>query len=241
MWTCTPTNSARDGCRRSSTSSARASLDRHAELVALQPGRDVRMALGVDVGVDAQRDPRRPALARARSPSMRSSSPADSALIALRPSGTARSSSSRRLADAGEDDLGRREAGAQRDARFRRHRVGVGAAAEAAQQPHERQRRVRLERVVHRVRIAGEGRRRARGTGADQRRRCRRTPACRRASAIAVEADAVAAPGRRCGPVGPGESDVTGQLHANCSDASAVRAIIAAASSAMHLRSAAAP
>ena len=52
-----------------------------------------------------------------------------------------------RLADAGEDDLRRREAGAQRDVDLA-DRVRVGGRAEAAQQPRDRQRRVGLERVV---------------------------------------------------------------------------------------------
>ena len=83
-------------------------VDRHAELVDLQAGRDVRMAPGVDVRVDADGDAARPSRAPRQSPRSRSSSPADSTLIAFRPSGTAHSSSSHRLADAGEDDVARR-------------------------------------------------------------------------------------------------------------------------------------
>ena len=60
-----------------------------------------------------------------------------------------------RLADAGEDDLRRDEAGAQRDVDLAAG-VGVGAAAEAAQQARDRQRRVGLERVVQRVRVRRE-------------------------------------------------------------------------------------
>ena len=87
--------------------------------------------------------------------SSRASSPADSTLIALTPSATARFQLLGRLADAGEDDLRRREAGLARDLDFP-DRVGVDRAAELAQQPRDRQRRVRLERVVQRVRIAAE-------------------------------------------------------------------------------------
>ena len=51
------------------------------------------------------------------------------------------------LADAGEDDLRGREAGAQRDLDLA-DRVGVGGGAEAAQQAGDAERRVGLERVV---------------------------------------------------------------------------------------------
>ena len=60
-----------------------------------------------------------------------------------------------RLADAGEHDLGRNETGAQRDVDLAA-RVCVDLAAEAPQEPHDRQRRVRLERVVHCMRIGIE-------------------------------------------------------------------------------------
>ena len=59
------------------------------------------------------------------------------------------------LGDAGEDDLGRDEAGAQRDVDLAA-RIGVDARAEAAQQADDRQRRVGLERVMERVRVARE-------------------------------------------------------------------------------------
>ena len=60
-----------------------------------------------------------------------------------------------RLADAGEDDLRRLESGAPRDFDLP-DRVGVDGAAELAQQARDRERRVRLQRVMQRVRIAGE-------------------------------------------------------------------------------------
>ena len=127
-------------------------VDRDAELVGLETGRDVGMAAGVDVGVDAHRDARPRLAVAARCASMRSSSPSDSALIVLTPSSIAWASSAVRLGDAGEDDLRRDEAGAQRDVDLAAG-IGVDAAAQAAQQPDDRQRRVGLERVVDRVRI----------------------------------------------------------------------------------------
>ena len=61
-----------------------------------------------------------------------------------------------RLADAGEDDLWRDEPGAQRDVDLTT-RVRIGVAAERPQEPHDRERRVGLQRVMNRVRIGGEG------------------------------------------------------------------------------------
>ena len=58
MWTCTAT-SFRNGRPASDANSSRAGVDGDAELVDLQPGRDVRMALRVDIGIDAHGDPRR--------------------------------------------------------------------------------------------------------------------------------------------------------------------------------------
>ena len=55
------------------------------------------------------------------------------------------------LAHAGEDDLVRPEAAAQRDFHLA-HRIGVGAAAERAHQANDGERGVGLERVVDRVR-----------------------------------------------------------------------------------------
>src|SRR6185436_11228358 len=60
-----------------------------------------------------------------------------------------------RLADTGEDDLRWREAGPQRDLNLAAG-VGVGVAAEPAQQARDSQRRVRLQRVVNRVGMGGE-------------------------------------------------------------------------------------
>ncbi len=149
-----------------------------AELVGLEPGRDVRMAPGVDVRVDAQRD------ARARLPLARQRvDPLDLAvrlgvdgpdaeIDRLRQLG-------RGLADAGEDDLRGDEAGAERDVDLAA-RVRVGAAAEPAEQPRDRQRRVRLERVVEGVRIRPRTPRRWRGSGRRSSRRCRRRAACPR-------------------------------------------------------------
>ena len=63
----------------------------------------------------------------------------------------------RRLADAGEDDLVRPEAGAQGDFDLA-GRVGVGAGAQSAHAAGDGQRRVGLDRVVDAVRPAAERR-----------------------------------------------------------------------------------
>ena len=153
-------------------------LERHAELVALQPGGDVRMA-------PARRCPDSRAARRAlrgRSAraiaAMRSSSPADSALIVPTPSAIANSSSSRVL----PTPVKTMSVGAKPARSATSHLaagVGVGAAAERSQQSHDGQRRVGLQRVVNRVRVRGErivdGPDRRRGSLA----RCRCRPACR--------------------------------------------------------------
>ena len=125
---------------------------------------------------------RRPA-ARAAA-SIRSISPADSALIERRSSPTARASSAARLADAGEDDLAGGEAGPERGVDLAA-RVRVGQAAQAAEQAHEGEVGVRLERVVQRVRHVGE-----RGVE-------RGDPLADRVGAVDVEGRARAAPPRR--------------------------------------------
>ena len=125
-----------------------------AELVGLQPGRNVRVAARVDVRVDAQRD------AGARLPLAREQVDPLELAFRFRVDGldaeVDRLRQLRgRLADAGEDDLRGNEAGAQRDVDLAAG-VGVRAGAKRAQQPRDRERRVRLERVVQRVRIATE-------------------------------------------------------------------------------------
>ena len=131
-------------------------------LFGLEAGGDVRMAARVDVGIDPQRDarPGPPAPARSRR-----------CVRARRRLGVDRpdAESDRllelraRLADAGEDDLRRDETGAERHVDLAAG-VRVGVAAQAAQQPGDGQRRVRLERVVDGVRMRGEGLRRRRGS-----------------------------------------------------------------------------
>ena len=80
-------------------------VERHAELVDLEAGRNVRMALGVDVRVDADRDARRrvPAARPIASSARQLAGRFD--VDRLQPSGTARLELGHRLADAGEDDV----------------------------------------------------------------------------------------------------------------------------------------
>ena len=129
--------------------------DGHAELVALQAGRDVRMALRVDVRVDAHGDAGLDAAGRGDGVDPLDL-PFRLGIDAAQPEADGALELRIRLADAGEDDLRRREAGAQRDVDLA-DRVRVGGRAEAAQQARDAQRRVGLERVMQSVRISAEG------------------------------------------------------------------------------------
>ena len=84
-----------------------------------------------------------------------------------------------RLADAGEDDVVRREAGL-RASSISQIELASAPAAQVAEEPRERERGVGLERVVDRVRIVAEAPRRGRGSAGAGARRCRRRPACLR-------------------------------------------------------------
>ena len=148
--------------------------------------------------------------------SIRSSSPSDSALIALTPRSIGLLELRGRLADAGEDDLRRNEAGAQRDVDLAAG-VRVGGAAEAAQQPRDGQRRVRLQRVVDRVRMRGERvvdraiaardrrgavdvERRAIGRGERRQAARRRTRACHRVAESRSRNDSISTQSCRAAP-----------------------------------------
>src|SRR5262249_12184845 len=129
-------------------------VHRHAELVDLQPGRDVRVAPRVDVRVEADRDPRHAIEPlRDRFDTRQLAGGLDVDRLHAERDGAFELR--RRLADAGEHDLRRVVSGSTRGLDLP-HRVGVDAAAERAQQPGDRQRRVRLQRVVQRVRVAVE-------------------------------------------------------------------------------------
>jgi hypothetical protein len=117
-------------------------------------GGDVGVRLGVDVGVDPQRDARR---------APRRDGHGGDAIELARGFGVDRADVLRhrelelvaRLADTREHDVGGAEAGAERDANLAAG-VGVGAAAELAQQAQQRQRGVGFQRVVNGVRVVGE-------------------------------------------------------------------------------------
>jgi hypothetical protein len=129
-------------------------VDRHAELVGLEAGGDVGMAAGVDVRVDADRHlgARLPFPGDRVEPFQLSRGLGvdrpHAELHGLRQFGVG-------LRHAGEDDLRGDEAGAQRDVDLPA-RVGVDAAAEAAQQAHQRERRVGFQGVVDGVRVVAE-------------------------------------------------------------------------------------
>ena len=129
-------------------------FDRHAELVVLAAGRNVRMAAGVDVGVHADRHLRASRAAEAIA-SMRSISPSDSALMLRRPSSMARASSASDLPtpvktiSAGVNP-------ARSATSISPPELASAAAPEAAQQPGDSQGRVRFQRIVERVRVSAE-------------------------------------------------------------------------------------
>ena len=109
--------------------------------------------------------------------STRASSPADSTLMALRPSATAHSSSAGDLPTP-VNTISAAETRPSRDLDLP-DRVGVGARCRArAAARDERQRRVRLERVVNRVRVAAERLVELAVALRAAAPRCRRTRAC---------------------------------------------------------------
>ena len=131
MWMWTPTN------RRPASDLPLAIhlprvLQRHTELVALQPGRDVRMAPGVDVWIDAQGDARF-ATERARHRGDAIEFPGRFGVDRSDPLSDRELELVVRLAHAGEDDVRRREAGAKghfapRRRSWRRHGCRATAA-----------------------------------------------------------------------------------------------------------------
>ena len=112
------------------------------------------MTLRVDIGIDAHRDARtRLSFARQRVDAFEFAGRlgvdgAHAELDRLRELG-------RGLPDAGEHDLRRDDPRAQRDVDFAAG-ICVRAAAERSQQSCNRERRVRLERVVNGMRVRGE-------------------------------------------------------------------------------------
>ena len=166
-WTWTPTTSRPGRLRHVGEQQPRLA-DRHAELVAAHPGRDVRMAPGVDVGVHPQRHAGAAALAdRLGVDALQLA--ARFGVDGLEAEGDRPRDLGGALADAGEDDLVREEAGLEGDLDLA-DRIAVGAGAEALDQAHQAERRVRLEGVVDAVPAAGQGGRQPRVAGADQRR-----------------------------------------------------------------------
>jgi hypothetical protein len=112
------------------------------------------VALRIDVGVHTERDARR----RALGPGARGDAIELAGRLGVDGFQAERDRAIQLLAglaDAGEDDLVGDQAGAQRDLDLAA-RVGVGRRAEPAQQAHQRQRRVGLQRVVDGVRVARE-------------------------------------------------------------------------------------
>ena len=131
-------------------------VERHAELVDLEAGRNMRMAPGVDVGVDANRHARHePRPHRQRLDALELAGRFD--VDRLQPERHRAFELGVRLADAGEDDVARRETGLAGQLDFP-NRVRVGPGAQLAEQARDGQRRVGLERVVDAVGVVAEAR-----------------------------------------------------------------------------------
>ena len=130
-------------------------VERNPELVDLEPGRNVRMALRIDVGVDAQRHARHQPQPRGdRFDATKLPHRLDVDRLETERHGAFELGG--RLADAGEDDVGGRKARLASELDLP-DRVRVGGAAELAQRAREPERGVGLERVVQPVRMAAEG------------------------------------------------------------------------------------
>ena len=129
-------------------------LERHAELVDTKASRDVGMAAGIDVRIDAQRDARAAVLRRrdGRNPIELAGRLGIDRRDACGDGGLKFFAT---LADTSEDDVSRIEPRAPGHLDFAAG-VRVDLAAYRAQQANHRQRRVGLERVVDRVRVRGE-------------------------------------------------------------------------------------
>ena len=186
-----------DAARRAASSAATCAdvhdvVVRNAELVPLAARLDVVVRrLERDFGIDAQRDARRACRARAASRSMSRTSASLSALISRTPASSASRELALRLADAAEDDVRRRESGAQRAIQLAaRHDVDAGA--ELAQQSQHAAARVGLERVVNSVRHRRERARRAARTDRESSPRCRRTTGVPDVAAMRSSGDALA-------------------------------------------------
>ena len=129
-------------------------VERDAELVDPEAGRDVRVALRVDVGIDAERDAcGRAEPRRDRFDARELADRLDVDRLEAQRHGALELGG--RLADAGEDDVGRRKPGLARQLDLP-DGVRVGGAAELAQRARETERGIGLERVVQAVRMGAE-------------------------------------------------------------------------------------
>ena len=164
MCTCRPTTLRGPGAATMSRDHRARVGDRHAELRRARAGGDVRMAAGVDVRIDAHGDARARAVRRARSPSMRSTSPGDSALIARDAERRSRASSSARVLPTPVKTMSPGAKPARSATSISPPEFASAPAPSARRRRTTRERRVGLDGVVQPMRIAGEGARRARGS-----------------------------------------------------------------------------
>ena len=129
--------------------------ERNAELVLGLAGRDLGVGAGIDVGIDPHRDPRGPPGLDGE-PRQQFQLGLGFDVDAENVGGQRRAQLGFGLADAGEQDLFRRNAGGQRALQFaaRNH---VGAGAELRQRAQHRLVGVGLHGVAHQRLLAGEG------------------------------------------------------------------------------------
>jgi len=118
-----------------------------AELIGFQAGGDVRVTERIDIGIDAERDGR---VARLRAGEGRDAIELAGRLLIddADPRRDGEFELVAGFADAGKHDFVGSKPRPQRDLDFA-GRIGIGAAAEVAQQTGDRERRIRLQRVVN--------------------------------------------------------------------------------------------
>ncbi len=129
-------------------------ISRHTELVDLETGRDMGMALRVDVRVDADGDADWTAdPCGDRLDTIQLSGRFD--VDRLQPERNGAFELCGRLADAGEDNVGGSKTRSPRDVDLP-NRIGIHAAAEITQCLDDAEGRIGLERIVEPVRVIGE-------------------------------------------------------------------------------------
>ena len=129
-------------------------LQRNAELVDVQPCRDVRVRAGVDIGIDAHGDVGADA-SRLRGTIDALQLPGGLGVDRFEAELHGPLDFLRRLSHAAEHDVGRRKPGAHGELDLA-DGIGIDRTARFAQQAHQRERRVRLHGIVDPMRVRRE-------------------------------------------------------------------------------------